>query len=609
MHVVTFYSYKGGTGRSMALVNVAVELAKSGLRVLIVDFDLEAPGLDTFNLPRPQEPPRGGVVDFVTEYLTSGQSPDASKFIYASPLNELGKLWVMPAGRSDNEYDKRVKAIDWRNLYDNRHGYILFEDLKAQWDDLFRPDYVLIDSRTGHTDVGGICTRQLPDSVVLFFLPDEQNRRGLKTVIDQIRAESKTTRRKEIKLHFVMSRVPELDDEDGILATAKAQTQDRLNYEELSGVIHHYQSLTLLKQSVFSLDRPRTRLAQEYQALAKVIRRDNLIDREVALEFLDEIAPHPRMHGILAKDLESHIERIRTKYEDDPEILTRLAGLLRRQRRFDDALALLDKAGAAGAHSAEFHLLSAELLAFAGDLRAALKEVDLLLNATDATYLEISAAARLLLQRNPESLSNISNTPAFGRLEPEAQYLIANQLLSSKEGLEVAIEILRTLVDRHEVASAVSTDLACALIGSGRFEAAIDLITNDGRRHEQELETAEAFNYAMAKWGLNSVPSSNLFERVVDLDKIDRVESANGHQCLAIALWATGNTDNALERIGEAWQQIATTPRPTFSCWSYLQLSPDRFLEDLEEIRQLLEGREIAPRFISQKAARGVEEA
>lgn len=73
MHVITFYSYKGGTGRSMALVNIAAELIKSGLRVLIVDFDLEAPGLDTFNLPRPQKVGKG-VVEFVLDYLETNQS-------------------------------------------------------------------------------------------------------------------------------------------------------------------------------------------------------------------------------------------------------------------------------------------------------------------------------------------------------------------------------------------------------------------------------------------------------------------------------------------------------------------------------------------------------
>jgi MinD-like ATPase involved in chromosome partitioning or flagellar assembly len=47
--VITFYSYKGGTGRTMALANIAVMLARRNRgRVLIVDWDLEAPGLHSF---------------------------------------------------------------------------------------------------------------------------------------------------------------------------------------------------------------------------------------------------------------------------------------------------------------------------------------------------------------------------------------------------------------------------------------------------------------------------------------------------------------------------------------------------------------------------------
>ena len=46
--IVTFYSYKSGVGRTMALANIAVLLVKKGLRVLAVDWDLEAPGLDRY---------------------------------------------------------------------------------------------------------------------------------------------------------------------------------------------------------------------------------------------------------------------------------------------------------------------------------------------------------------------------------------------------------------------------------------------------------------------------------------------------------------------------------------------------------------------------------
>ena len=81
MHVVTFYSFKGGVGRTLALVNIGIELAKTGRKVLLVDFDLEAPGIDTFN---ELEPPKStpGVVDYIADYLSSNRPPDFQEFYY-----------------------------------------------------------------------------------------------------------------------------------------------------------------------------------------------------------------------------------------------------------------------------------------------------------------------------------------------------------------------------------------------------------------------------------------------------------------------------------------------------------------------------------------------
>ena len=98
MYITTFYSFKGGVGRTMALVNVAVELANSGRRVVIVDFDLEAPGIDTFDLGRPSA--TRGIVDFVREYLDSKQAPHVEDFVFQAPDigQNGGELWVMPSG-------------------------------------------------------------------------------------------------------------------------------------------------------------------------------------------------------------------------------------------------------------------------------------------------------------------------------------------------------------------------------------------------------------------------------------------------------------------------------------------------------------------------------
>src|SRR4051794_25735589 len=69
--IITFYSYKGGTGRTMALANVAWILAANGNRVLVVDWDLESPGLHRFFSPflDPQQvATTGGVANLLDEY-------------------------------------------------------------------------------------------------------------------------------------------------------------------------------------------------------------------------------------------------------------------------------------------------------------------------------------------------------------------------------------------------------------------------------------------------------------------------------------------------------------------------------------------------------------
>ena len=70
MRVVTFYSFKGGVGRTLALLNVAASLIARGNRVLIVDFDLEAPGFDRA-LGLSFKPSRG-MVDLISDYLRDG---------------------------------------------------------------------------------------------------------------------------------------------------------------------------------------------------------------------------------------------------------------------------------------------------------------------------------------------------------------------------------------------------------------------------------------------------------------------------------------------------------------------------------------------------------
>src|SRR3954462_14549608 len=75
--IITFFSYKGGTGRSMALANVAWLLASAGNRVLVIDWDLEAPGLHRYFEPFLDDKSledSTGIIDFVLEFATAAVS-------------------------------------------------------------------------------------------------------------------------------------------------------------------------------------------------------------------------------------------------------------------------------------------------------------------------------------------------------------------------------------------------------------------------------------------------------------------------------------------------------------------------------------------------------
>jgi cellulose biosynthesis protein BcsQ len=169
--VVTFYSYKGGVGRSFTLANIAILLARWGHRVLTIDWDLEAPGLHQYFAPLMADPPAAGIVDLADDFA-AGVARPATAYLTKLDAGESGVVDLIAAGRRDTTYASRVQAIDWALLY--KHGFADFlERCRSEWIEGY--DFVLIDSRTGIADTAGICTAHLPDRLVVVFTANEQS--------------------------------------------------------------------------------------------------------------------------------------------------------------------------------------------------------------------------------------------------------------------------------------------------------------------------------------------------------------------------------------------------------------------------------------------------
>lgn len=218
--VVTFYSFKGGTGRSMAVANVAWILAANGKRVLAADWDLESPGLHRFFQPflDPQVAERPGITDFIRRYEWAAANflnqlpppPEGepkvigdddlrvliSKNIhvqdYVVPLNwefpENGRLDFIYAGKQNGDYQAAVSALDWDTFYNTLYGGRFFDALREHLKQ--RYDYVLIDSRTGLSDVADICTIHLPDVLVDCFTLSTQGTEGAAAIAGLVKANS-----------------------------------------------------------------------------------------------------------------------------------------------------------------------------------------------------------------------------------------------------------------------------------------------------------------------------------------------------------------------------------------------------------------------------------
>ena len=193
--VVTFYSYKGGTGRSMALANVACLLAQDGKKVLMIDWDLEAPGLVDYFKEYVKNTKKDfsqnvGLIEFMQKaFDTLPPMPldeenedeindffkQINDYILPIKINANKNLFLMKAGRMDETYSERIAALDWSAFFKKipvfftRFAFFLRE----------KYDFVLIDSRTGHTDTGGICTMLMPEKLVLAFTPNDQSLNGV----------------------------------------------------------------------------------------------------------------------------------------------------------------------------------------------------------------------------------------------------------------------------------------------------------------------------------------------------------------------------------------------------------------------------------------------
>ncbi len=219
--IVTFYSYKGGMGRTTTMTTYGLHLAQQfGLKVVIMDFDLEAPGyLNFFNLDE-NENLKSGEINGIVEYLLDTQFTKNSNGVYLNKyyveLDSLytgqdGKVFVFPAGNltggdNQNDYLQGLARLD---LASEDRFIESFQSLFLRMKTELKPDLILIDSRTGFNDVYGMMALIMADIIVGFFGSSKQTKPGIEFLLDKVEVINDVS----LELLLVNSILPENEEE------------------------------------------------------------------------------------------------------------------------------------------------------------------------------------------------------------------------------------------------------------------------------------------------------------------------------------------------------------------------------------------------------------
>lgn len=183
-NVVTFFSYKGGVGRTTSLALSAAYLSRKGKKVFVIDCDFEAPGLINFFNVSQVSSFKSGLVEYLNDrdFLSNCNIEDYVYEIEKS-YSGIGNINLMPAGNlmaSDEDLTSYLEGLAKIDLQGDGLVRVLdslIEDIKLK----YSPDVILIDSRTGFNNTFGALV-QLSKSVVVLAGDDIQNLPGIEYI-------------------------------------------------------------------------------------------------------------------------------------------------------------------------------------------------------------------------------------------------------------------------------------------------------------------------------------------------------------------------------------------------------------------------------------------
>ncbi|MEQ9549610.1 MAG: MinD/ParA family protein [Coleofasciculus sp. G3-WIS-01] len=242
--IVSVHSFRGGTGKSNTTANVAVTTASQGLRVGIIDTDIQSPGIHVlFGIDQTK------IKRTLNDYLWNRCGVEEAAYDVSPPevTKNQGKLFLIPSSMNIGEISRIL-----------REGYnvaLLNNGFKKLVSSL-ELDYLFIDTHPGINEET-LLSVTISNILLIILRPDRQDFQGTAVTVDVAR------KLNVAKLLLVVNRVPQKFD----LNSVRQQVETTYN-ATVAGVLPNCEEMMELQSSdLFCLRYPDHYISKEIRGI------------------------------------------------------------------------------------------------------------------------------------------------------------------------------------------------------------------------------------------------------------------------------------------------------------------------------------------------------
>jgi MinD-like ATPase involved in chromosome partitioning or flagellar assembly len=243
--IISVHSFRGGTGKSNTTANLTALLANQGLRVGVIDTDIQSPGIHVlFGLDE------DAMGHSLNDYLWGKCTIEETAHDVTTTLgaNIKGQIYLIPSSIKAGEIARVLReGYDVGLLNDGFHD--LVENLNL--------DVLMIDTHPGLNEET-LLSIAISDALVIILRPDQQDYQGTGVTVEVARKLNVP------RLLLLVNKVPEVFN----FADVQKRVEETYHSEVAAVLPHSDEMMTLASAGIFALRYPDHRVTQSLKQVA-----------------------------------------------------------------------------------------------------------------------------------------------------------------------------------------------------------------------------------------------------------------------------------------------------------------------------------------------------